>query len=107
MKWRRHPTGYLSDDGRWFLERGGRMTHGCNAWLIWREATDDDISPDAREGMEKGYSAFGHHVEAIWPLRRISGGAIDDDRLFIDMRTEGGWLSEAKDAVEVLINEEG
>lgn len=87
MKWRRTPYGYLSADGRWFLERGGMMTHGCNAWLVW-EQTDEE--PDPEGG-----------IYVCRPRSEVTGlPAADDEPMFLDSGLEGGWLSEVKFIVE-------
>lgn len=103
-RWRRTPYGYLSDDGRWFLERGGRMSHGTNAWLVWRAATDEDVSPDCERPDE--FVWFGRNNECIRPFAEVVGvdsvPGIDGPERFIDALTEGGWLSEAKEIVEQL-----
>lgn len=87
--WRRTPFGYLSTDGRYFLERGGMMTHGCNAWLVW-------------ERVEETFGPEDVRPSAYRKLSEISGLVVDQeaDAVFLDCEVEGGWLSEAKDIVE-------
>lgn len=77
--WKRTPFGYVSADEEFILERGGLMTHGCNAWLIWRKSE----APDPEE---------------YTPVRRRSEvtGEPGRDEWYLDTGLEGGWLSEAK-----------
>lgn len=90
MKWHRRPFGYVSSDLQWFLERGARMAHGANAWLVWRRATKEEIAEHTGED--------GYHYFPIRSFKEISG-ASEGDVLFIDTKSEGGWLSEAKEIV--------
>lgn len=100
MKWHRTPFGYLSEDGQWFLERGGRMSHGSNAWLIWRQATDEDLTTEMQQYYQAKYGTYTYPVRSYPEVTGVEG-----DGWFVDACTEGGWLSEAKAVVEKLRKE--
>lgn len=98
MKWHRHPSGFgwISGDRQFFLERGVRMTHGANAWLIWEKADPADIATD------DGYKYLPGKIGVILrPLDQVTYTPEDGTDLYYQ-EFEGGWLSEAKSICEEI-----
>lgn len=96
-RWRRAKDGfgYISQDGKVFIERGAPMSGGGMAWLIWYRVADSEIDPDTVSGDgEMAYLRKG----GMDPVRR--GRALSDslepDRWYVHGH-DAGSLYEAKD----------
>jgi ribosomal protein S18 acetylase RimI-like enzyme len=88
--WKRAPLGYYSSDREVLLERGGTMTHGANAWLIWVRDPDQDSTENYNERNTTQRQRFSY----------IMGMPAEPDAWYYETGVEGGWLSEAKAITE-------
>lgn len=96
---RRTPFGYRTDDSEILVERGARMTHGVDAWLIWRAAPAESV-------VEDEYGAYGAPGHASATLRRRSevtgeDASVDDDRWYYEA-CESAGLAEARSIIATV-----